>query len=149
MEIIIFCGIQASGKTTFFKDNFMNTHCRISLDLLKTRHREEAFINLCISTKMSFVVDNTNPSKSDRLKYISLAKSNNCKLIGYYFQSKIDDSLQRNSMREGIARIPDVGIKGTFRKLEIPSLREGFDELYYVEIIDHSFLVKTWVDEMP
>ena len=34
MEAIIFTGIQATGKSTFYKQNFFNSHVRISLDLL-------------------------------------------------------------------------------------------------------------------
>ena len=41
MECVIFIGIQASGKTEFYKQNFFKTHVRISMDMLKTRHREE------------------------------------------------------------------------------------------------------------
>ena len=40
MELIVFCGIQGSGKTTFYRERFFNTHLRISLDLVKTRERD-------------------------------------------------------------------------------------------------------------
>ena len=79
MEAIIFCGIQATGKTTFFKNNFFKTHIHISLDQLRTRHREEKFLNVCLETKQAFVIDNTNPTKEDRRKYIETAKSNHFK----------------------------------------------------------------------
>ncbi|MCB9352743.1 MAG: ATP-binding protein, partial [Lewinellaceae bacterium] len=32
MEGILFIGIQASGKSTFYKERFFNSHLRISLD---------------------------------------------------------------------------------------------------------------------
>lgn len=144
MEVIIFCGIQASGKSSFYKEHFFNTHVRISLDLLKTRHREKCFIDLCFSTEKSFVVDNTNPLKADREKYISLAKEQKVKIIGYYFQSNLEDCLNRNKSRHGKEVIPTVGVKATHNKLEIPDMEEGFDELYYVEIVDNKFEVKDW-----
>lgn len=148
MELIVFCGIQATGKTTFFKQTFFKTHVRISLDQLKTRNREQKFVETCISTQQSFVVDNTNPTKEDRAKYISLAKLNKFQVIGYYFQSKFSESLARNNQRTGKENIPEIGIKGTFNKLEIPSFEEGFDKLYYVEIINNEFIVKEWSDEV-
>jgi predicted kinase len=40
MEAVVFIGIQASGKTTFYQQRFFATHVRISLDLLRTRERE-------------------------------------------------------------------------------------------------------------
>ena len=144
MEIIIFCGIQASGKSSFYKDRFFNTHVRISLDLLKTRHREKSFIDLCFSTEKSFVVDNTNPRREDRERYIQQAKELKVKIIGCYFQSNLDDCLNRNSNRSGKEVIPPVGVKATYNKLETPTFEEGFDELYYVEIVNNEFGVKNW-----
>ncbi len=148
METVIFCGIQATGKTTFFKENFFKTHIRISLDLLKTRNKEQKFIDTCLATQQRYVVDNTNPTKVDRAKYISDAKANKFKVVGYYFQSKINDALNRNSQRLGKENIPEVGIKGTFNKLEIPTFDEGFDELYFVEIDDNNFKIKEWQNEI-
>ncbi|WPQ66349.1 hypothetical protein SIO70_15935 [Chitinophaga sancti] len=66
MEAIIFCGIQASGKSTFYSEHFFNSHARISLDLLNTRNREDIFLHACFSTHMPFVVDNTNPTRAER-----------------------------------------------------------------------------------
>ncbi len=148
MEAIIFCGIQATGKTTFFKDHFFKTHIRISLDQLNTRNKEQKFIETCIATQQKFVVDNTNPTKEDREKYISIAKANKFKVVGYYFQSKLSDALDRNSRRLAKENIPEVGIKGTFSRLEIPSFEEGFDELFFVEIGDNNFKIKEWQDEI-
>ena len=62
MEAIIFIGLQAAGKSSFYRDRFFNTHIRINLDMLKTRHREQMILQACLTAKQSFVVDNTNPS---------------------------------------------------------------------------------------
>ncbi len=40
MEAVMFSGIQATGKSTFFQQRFFNTHVRINLDMLKTRNRD-------------------------------------------------------------------------------------------------------------
>lgn len=148
MEAVIFCGIQATGKTTFYKDKFFKTHVRISLDQLKTRSRERKFFEVCLETSQKFVVDNTNPKITDRQKYILDAKKKKFKIIGYYFQSKIDEALLRNNKRKGKENIPEVGIKGTFRQLEKPTYEEGFDEIFYVEINDNFFIIKDWENEV-
>lgn len=58
MEAIIFCGIQACGKTTFYLQNFFKTHLRISLDLFNTRRKENIFlVQTCLETQQRFVVD--------------------------------------------------------------------------------------------
>lgn len=121
---------------------------RISIDLLNTRNKEQKFLETCFSVQQPFVIDNTNPTKLERGKYIKQAKENKYKVIGYYFQSKIEDSIDRNNARIGKEKIPEIGIKGTFNKLEIPSVNEGFDELYYVEIKDDKFVIKDWQNEI-
>jgi predicted kinase len=148
MEMILFCGIQATGKTTFFKERFFKTHIRISMDQLHTRNKENKFIETCFATQHPFVIDNTNPLRREREKYMTAAKQNKYRVIGYYFQSNIGEALERNSKREGKERIPDVGVKGTYSKLEIPSWDEGFDELYFVEVSDQGFNVKNWKHEV-
>jgi predicted kinase len=148
METILFCGIQATGKTSFYKDNFLKTHIRISMDMLNTRNKEGKFVELCLSTGQPFVVDNTNPSKEDRSRYIALAKAYRFKVIGYYFQSKIEDAIVRNNTRSGKEQIPVIGIKGTYNQLELPSYAEGFDDLYYVELKENSFVIKRWENEI-
>ena len=45
---------------------------------------------------------------------------------------------QRNAQREGKANIPEVGVKATFRKLQIPNITEGFDELFTVKLIENN-----------
>lgn len=145
MEAIIFIGIQATGKSTFYKERFFRSHVRINLDMLKTRHRERLLFSACIEMKQPFVVDNTNPTRNDRKKYIDLAKENKFKIIGYYFSSEIYQSLERNRNRSEIEQIPERGIKGTYSNLELPDYIEGFDELYYVKTNENGgFNVYGW-----
>lgn len=148
MEGVIFIGIQGSGKSTFFKERFFSTHVRISLDLLKTRFREQTFLDACLRTEQRFVIDNTNPTGEERQKYIAGAKANRYEVIGFYFQSKVADCLRRNSERSESSCVPDVAILSTAKKLELPTMDEGFDRLFYVRMEDQRFLVEEWQDEI-
>ncbi len=148
MQAILFCGIQATGKSSFYKERFFNTHVRISLDLLNTRNKERQLLEWCLRMQAPFVVDNTNPSKVDRATYIRLAKENKFQVVGYYFQSKLEQSLERNAQREGKARISDVGVRSTYRQLQLPSMDEGFDELHFVQLENGLFVTQPWKDEV-
>jgi predicted kinase len=146
MDVIIFTGIQATGKSTFYKQHFADTHIRINLDMLKTRHRENILLKACLEAKQRFVVDNTNPMKETRQKYIEMAKENGFQVIGYYFQSKLKEAIQRNKIRTGKACIPEIGIRSAYNKLQIPQFAEGFDQLYYVTInTNNTFTIRQWV----
>jgi predicted kinase len=133
MECIILIGIQASGKSTFYKEKFFNTHVRINLDMLRTRHRENIYLAASLEAKQPYVVDNTNPTIEDRKKYIELAKVNKFKVIGYFFEPDYAVSAERNDMRIGKEKVPEIGIKSVMKKLIVPELIEGFDELYCVK----------------
>ncbi len=148
MQAVIFIGIQATGKSSFYRETFIKTHIRISLDMLRTRYREQLLINACLEAKQPFVIDNTNPSISDRRGYIERAKSARFEVIGCYFRSNISESVARNANRIGNESIPLKGIAGTYKRLEIPSLAEGFDQLNYVSIENGKFIVKDWADEI-
>ncbi|WP_426060248.1 AAA family ATPase [Hymenobacter sp. B1770] len=145
MQAVIFCGIQATGKSTFYKQRFFNSHIRISLDLLRTRNREQRLLALCLDTQARFVVDNTNPSAAERARYIGPAKQLGYRIVGYFFHSVAQEALIRNQSRPLPEQVPDRGIFGTRARLELPEYAEGFDELYYVRIgPDGTFVVETW-----
>jgi predicted kinase len=134
MEAVIFVGIQATGKTTFYKQRFFETHIRISLDMLKTRTRESLLLKACLVAKQPFVIDNTNLTKMHRQAYIELAKSFNFRVTCFYFPAVVKEVLARNKQRTGKAVIPVPGIFGSLKRLQAPTLAEGFDNLYHVSI---------------
>jgi predicted kinase len=74
MEAVIFIGIQAAGKSTFYFQRFADTHVRINLDMLRTRRREQILVQACLVAKQSFVVDNTNVTRADRARYVPPAR---------------------------------------------------------------------------
>jgi len=149
MEAIIFIGIQATGKSTFFQQRFSDTHVRINLDMLKTRNRERILLAACLEARQPFVIDNTNLTRQARAGYISQAKAAGFSLTGYYFKSALQAALERNRRRSGKSLIPEKGIISARRKLELPAFDEGFDQLFYVKIAeDGQFIVEVWTDEV-
>ncbi len=145
MEAVIFVGTQATGKSTFYWERFFRTHVRISLDMLRTRHREKRLLETCLDIRQPFVVDNTNPTAEDRRKYIDAARKAGFKVLGFYFQSKIDDCVRRNLDRPEFDQIPERGVRGTHARLELPEITEGFEQIHYVRIDPvGGFLVEDW-----
>lgn len=149
MEAVIFIGVQASGKSTFFKQIFYETHIRINLDMLRTKRREELLVAACLEAKQKFVIDKTNVMAGDREKYILQAKSRKFSVVGYYFRSNLKDALRRNEQREGRAKIEERGVIATYDRLKLPTYSEGFDKLFYVWINENDeFVIEEWKDEV-
>ena len=130
--LAILIGIQGSGKSTFYHTHLAANFVRVNLDTLKTRHREKLLVEECLAAGKSYAIDNTNPTRLDRERYIPAAKAAGYRVVCYFFEPRVEDCLRRNALREGKARVPDVAIYATARRLELPSLDEGFDELYTV-----------------
>ena len=149
MQLVLFCGIQATGKSTFYQQRFFHTHVRISMDLLRTRHRERRLLELCLETLQRCVIDNTNPTQAERAVYLAAARAAGFEVVGYFFQSVAADALVRNQQRPPERQIPDKGIRATRNRLELPSRAEGFDQLYFVRVLDNqAFDVTSWQDEI-
>lgn len=143
-KAIIFIGIQASGKSSFYKEFFKDSFIHINLDTLHTRNKENLLLKNCFEQNQSFVVDNTNPTIENRAVYIQAAKEHNYFIEGYFFQSILSDCIKRNEMRVGKACIPNKAIAATSNRLELPSYQEGFDKLYFVSIQSEQFMITPW-----
>ena len=152
MELVIFIGLQASGKSTFFRERFSATHEHVSKDLFRNnknpKRRQTQLIEAALGQGSSVVVDNTNPTVEDRLALIELGREFEARIIGYYFESGVRGCVGRNRRRAGKERVPDVAIFATAKRLVAPSCSEGFDELLCVHITDDSdFAVRPCAEE--
>ena len=131
MEAVIFVGIQASGKTSFYRRHFADSHVHISLDAQRTRQREEHQLATCLKEGKSFVIDNTNPLPADRARYVSRSREAGFHVVAYFFSTTLKDALRRNNLRSGKQRIPVPAIAATHRKRDLvaPKPRAGAEDL--------------------
>lgn len=142
MELVIFIGLQASGKSTFFRKYFAATHEHVSKDLMrnnkKPARRQAQLIEAALEVGCSIVVDNTNPRVEDRTPLIELGNLYGARIVGYYFESKVSECRDRNQQRSGKAKVPDIAIYATIKKLVPPTYAEGFHQLFYVRMAGDS-----------
>ncbi|QBD82013.1 ATP-binding protein [Ktedonosporobacter rubrisoli] len=152
MELIIFIGLQAAGKSTFFRTRLSEKgYTYVSKDLLsnnrRPEHRQQELIEAALQAGTSVVVDNTNPTLESRAALIRLGQQYQAEITGYYFVPEVKLSLERNKQRSGKARVPDVAIFTTRKKLVPPSFAEGFARLYQVRAGDDgSFAVEPYTE---
>jgi predicted kinase len=151
-ELVVFIGLQAAGKSSFYRNRFAGSHDLVSKDRFpNNRHparRQRRLIEEALGAGRSIVVDNTNPKVEDRAELIALAHSFGAVVIGYYFESRLADCLGRNRLREGKSRVPDLALYATRKRLCRPSFAEGFDRLHYVRLLaDGLFEIQEWRKE--
>lgn len=133
MEMLIFCGLQGAGKSTYYSRHLWDTHVRLNMDMLKTRHREQILLDACLRAKQPLVIDNTNPIRAVRARYLQAAQAARFRCICLWFVAGVDEAMQRNELRTGKALVPKVGILSTYKNFEAPSLDEGFAEIWQVQ----------------
>ena len=132
-ELVIFVGMQAAGKSTWYATHLAATHVHVSKDLMKNVRdrdaRQRRMIEEALGAGRSVAVDNTNPTPAVRAPLVELGRRHGARVIACYFQTAAKEAVVRNRLREGKARVPDVVIYVTARKIVPPTLEEGFDEV--------------------
>jgi predicted kinase len=145
-ELVILVGLPGAGKSTFFRQRFAATHEHISRDELRRLReplrRQEQLLERALAAGRSVVVDNTNVSLKDRAALIAIGRRHGARLSVYLFEAEARECVARNAGRQGVARVPTVGIFAAAKRLVRPTPGEGFDALFVVRPLpDMSFEV--------
>jgi len=113
VELVVFVGLQASGKSTFFRERFAESHQHVSKDLFPNNRnkirRQEHRLRAALSVGRCVVVDNTNPTLEDRRVLIGLGGEYGARIVGYFFDAGVRECIRRNEIRESKARVPGRG----------------------------------------
>jgi predicted kinase len=146
---VIFVGLPGAGKSTLYRERFANTHVHVSKDLwpnaAKREARQQKLLEDSLAAGLSVVVDNTNPSIAERAPLIGIARARGAHVVGYFFAVATRAAVARNANRTGKDKVPNVAIFTVAKRLEPPTLAEGFDRLFRVEINEDRSLRTTEV----
>lgn len=134
MEAVIYVGLPGAGKSSWYAAQHLHSHVRISLDQLRDRRREAVLLHACLSVGLPLVIDNTNPTRAARARYVRAARAEGYRIEAIVFELSVDEALARNQRRSGRARVPDVAIRGIAAKLEPVQLEEGFDRVVWLRL---------------
>ena len=150
MELIMLCGIPTAGKSTFSNKSKYKKYVRISSDDVLTAIAKEkgSTYNAVFQKNIKFALktmdkvlrnaiedgkdilwDQTNLTAQQRMGKLRLIPSEYTK-IAVWFAIPLQEALQRNTQREGKVIPPDV-LERMYREFEIPSLKEGFDQVIH------------------
>ena len=146
LECVILIGLPGAGKTSFYRQRFGQTHAHISKDLWPNASgretRQQELLEETFSAGKSVVIDNTNPTAAERARLVTVARRHGARVIGYFFDVSTRVAVARNAERTGRGKVPNVAIFTAAKRLQRPTVAEGFDELHRIELNeDRSFRV--------
>ncbi|KAJ6020882.1 Polynucleotide kinase 3 phosphatase [Penicillium herquei] len=142
LELVIFCGSPASGKSTYFKNNLEPLgYERVNQDILKTRPKCVKVAREHLEAKRSVVIDNTNADPETRLVWITLAKELGIPIRCVHFLSPPDLCRHNNAVRaankelnpEARTSLPGIAFGDFARRFKEPRVDEGFVDITSVE----------------
>ena len=166
IELAVLVGIQASGKTTYFRRHMQADYLHVSLDNWRgkgnVRRKEHEAILAGLrqaaesgGQKRGVVVDNTKTTAATRSRYFEYAaefsrdSGHPVRVIAYFFDVDLKSCLERNEQRPKDAPagvpyyVPPAAIASFHDRLEPPDYEEGFAEISRVWIVqDGEFLVE-------
>jgi bifunctional polynucleotide phosphatase/kinase len=137
-HLVIMVGAQASGKSTFCR-KYLKKHIHMSNDTFKgTPAAFKKELEALLKAGKHIVIDNTNPTVEGRAKWIALARKYEVSCVGVYMQST-DNKLYIEHMLKlrdilGIQHVPIIALKTFYKKLEKPTMEEGFDTLVKIPL---------------
>lgn len=137
LEVAVLVGLQAAGKSTFYRQRLATDHALVSKDLFpraarNKQRRQMRLVADALTAGRPVAVDNTNPSPEEWGPLIEVGHELGATVAAYWFPPDVEGSLRRNAAREGPERVPDVGVRATLRKLRRPSAADGFDAVHEV-----------------
>ncbi|MFD7702775.1 AAA family ATPase [Streptomyces caelestis] len=153
--LAVLVGLQASGKSTFYGQCLRDRHELVSKDLFprsarRKQARQMSLVERALAAGRSVAVDNTNPSPEEWAPLVEAGRAHGATVVAYWFPPDLPGSLRRNAARTGRARVPDVGILATARRLRQPSRRDGFDAVFAVRFDgNEGFDVRSTRDDTP
>jgi predicted kinase len=131
-EVVLLIGLQACGKTTFYRSVLAATHALVSKDAMprsarRKEARQQRELLALLAAGRDVCVDNTQPSAAERAGVIAAAGAAGARVVGHWWRPDLPLSLSRNAARA--APVPLVGLYAASARWEEPRLTEGFDEL--------------------
>ncbi|XP_045477062.1 uncharacterized protein F21D5.5 [Harmonia axyridis] len=133
-DIILMVGSQGSGKSHFCKTELIpKNYVHINRDMLKSWEKCVLMLEECIRKKKNAVIDNTNPDKASRKKYIDVAKKYNVQCRCFVMSISFEHCRHNNKFRgltdKSHEVIGDMLLYSYRKNVEPPDLSEGFSEI--------------------
>lgn len=142
LDVAVLVGLQAAGKSTFYRQCLAERYVLVSKGLFprssrNKQQRQMRQVDQALRAGRSVAVDNTNPSPAEWGPLLAAGHAHGATVTAYWFPADVAGSLRRNAQRAGRERVPDIGVRATAKRLCRPALADGFDQVLEVRFDGH------------
>jgi DNA 3'-phosphatase len=148
-HLVIMVGSPASGKSYYSLELEKKGFVRINKDTMKTDKVAEKAFNAAFKDGRNIVVDNTNPTKEARAKWIAAAKkaSYSVTIVWMNFPMPVVEFLDNYRIyknKNQDTHVPAVAMRVYYKKLEAPT-QDECDNLVEVKTINNTEMLSVWL----
>ncbi|EFX85136.1 hypothetical protein DAPPUDRAFT_46356 [Daphnia pulex] len=136
-EVILLVGFPGSGKSHFAEQHALqSSYDVINRDSLGTWQKCAAAVEKCLDAGKSVLIDNTNPDKESRSRFVRLASTRGLPCRCFVMNTTMTHALHNNKFRE-LTDAKHVPVSRMIfnvhkSKYQEPSLDEGFSQIVRV-----------------
>ncbi|XP_031559592.1 bifunctional polynucleotide phosphatase/kinase-like isoform X2 [Actinia tenebrosa] len=141
-EVVVMVGYPASGKSMFCEDHMVpHGYVRVNRDTLGSWQKCVTACRNALAKGKSVVVDNTNPDKESRKRFIECARAAKVPVRCFLMDVSREHAQHNNTVRETLNTDKDYKHVGTmvfniYRSHYVePSCDEGFSEILKIKFI--------------
>ena len=142
-ELIINVGFAGSGKSYYTKKHILPMgYKHVNQDTLKTTNKCLKMAQKYLEQGHSVVIDNTNPTKEIRQRYIKLALSeklsNGIEIRCFHFTTSMELSRHNNHYRScvnNIKAVPLIAYRIYNKKFAKPTMDEGYNAIKQINFL--------------
>lgn len=101
--------------------------------------REDMKSNLLAGKNV--IVDATNVTMDKRTYFLDYVKDIDCEKEAVYLKANAKTAIKQNNLRKGIYKVPDVAIYSAAKRMEEPTMDEGFSNIKVIEVVNNGTIV--------
>uniref|UniRef100_A0A672IUM8 PNK FHA domain-containing protein n=1 Tax=Salarias fasciatus TaxID=181472 RepID=A0A672IUM8_SALFA len=141
-EVIVAVGFPAAGKSSFFHTHIVpKGYVYVNRDTLGSWQKCVSACESALKEGRSVAVDNTNPDKESRKRYVDVAKAAGVSCRCFQFSASLEQAKHNNRFREMAlsdtkhAKVNDMVFHSYKKHFEAPALSEGFSEILQIHFV--------------
>ena len=139
LHVIVFCGLAASGKTSFYGNHLKKFgYSYISRDELKTVEKCQKKCETYLQNKTNCVIDNTNIDVDSRKRWITICRKHSAIPLLFHFDFSVEQTLHNNIFRQVVginSPVTDLVIRSQNKNFVKPTANEGFEAIYKINFV--------------